>query len=260
MKCKLLIATLMLFVSIAFAGGGGSGGGTPPSNLKAYPTSGTIYYQPPQTGSGNARNSSYTQHLIALSLKFGRPGDWFTGPARGDGRTHAGILELDWFELRNGRILPGPSPYFTFPFFESQCTSYSTLPEYYDDCPTSGISEPSGKLSHGVGSWNASSVSSSTTYWAWIYITPKVNSLLRRNSGDPFDWSLNWSKQEHATPGNPPYAPTRNGTTRCYYTSTERNIWCVQTNRGGYLEDSVQDSRNTPVFRYNSQGSSSWSY
>ena len=265
--CAVLLLT-SLGNSLALGGGRGSGGGggsTPtPRTFNPYPDRGTMHYSPPRTGGGNARNTRSSQHLIALEMNFDNPGDWYTGPARGDGRSHSGIMEIDFWEKRGNRYQTSSRN--TYPFFTPRCTSWSTLPEPYDDCPTSGVSEPKGQISHGIGSWKASSVSKSRTYWGYIYIDPwpsSDRSLIRRD-GDNWDWSLNWSRQEHALPGNPRIAPTDKGTTYCYYRSTERNIWCVQTlssgiRSGGYLKDSVRESSTRPL-RYNRSSRVSWNY
>lgn len=255
----LLAVTLSVFsFSLARGGGGGSSGGGS-SDKKPYPDQGTIYYQPPKTGSGSSKNNSDNKHLIAVRMSFDNPGNWYVGPARGNRGMHAGILEIDFFELQGDRESTRLKK--EYPFFETGCSSYSTLPEYYDDCPTSGVSEPRGKISHGFGSWNASSVSTSRTYWGYIYLTPVPDETprLSRRDGSEFDWSLNWSNQEHDLPGSPRYAPTDSGTTRCYYRNTERNIWCVQSNKGGYLLDSIQESGDRP-FRYNRSDTERWLY
>jgi hypothetical protein len=53
---RALLFVIPFFFTIALANPSGGGGGTP-TDLKPYPTTGTIYYKPPKTGSGSTLNS-----------------------------------------------------------------------------------------------------------------------------------------------------------------------------------------------------------
>lgn len=66
----------------------------------------------------------------------------------------------------NGRTFTGPTvPGIEFDialtqtrYFDS-CTSYNNLPQTnYDDCPTAGVSEPSGGKSFGIGAFDATNI------------------------------------------------------------------------------------------------------
>lgn len=54
-------------------------------------------------------------------------------------------------------------------FFTTTCTSFSNLPDAYDDCPTAGIADPSGPV-FSFGSFSASAIRSSVYYFGgWFF-------------------------------------------------------------------------------------------
>ena len=51
-------------------------------------------------------------------------------------------------------------------YFNS-CTSYSGLPNGYDDCPTAGAVEPPGVKIYSFGSFDADRIQPNTSYWGY---------------------------------------------------------------------------------------------
>ncbi len=49
------------------------------------------------------------------------------------------------------------------------CTSYTTLPDGHDDCPTAGVSDPD-YMGFGFGSFNASTIAPLADYYGIIYL------------------------------------------------------------------------------------------
>jgi len=56
-------------------------------------------------------------------------------------------------------------------FFES-CTSWSDLPNFYDDCDTAGVSDPGGEKVFGVGSFSAREIQPNKWYHAVFNFIP----------------------------------------------------------------------------------------
>lgn len=203
-----------------------SGNGDP------FPKRGTVYYTP--------NNRGTYKDDIRFTLAWDTPGGWWIGPARGDNKTHPGIFEMDFVDTGYLSV------------WDKGCISRSDLPEPYDDCPTSGVSEGGG-LSHGFGSWNASAIVPSRIYNAVVE--------LQRNSTMNTSFKVTWGTLQHnLCSGNPnpsvgewyvgqpekyytcavnwPYMTTEPaGGQVCTFFSTERNIWCVIGARGGVLVD-----------------------
>lgn len=252
-------------MGIALAFGGRPSTPPPPPEPIPFPNRGTLYYQPPLTGYGQTRNDSWDAHLMALSMAWDNPGGWHKGPARGDWQYHPGILEIDFFELQGNRTQKVFGTY-TYPFFQAGCIAFSELQEHYGNCPTSGVSELKGKISHGFGTWNAERIEKSKVYWAWIYLYPNADTWILRYTGDEFDYSLNWSSQEHNLTVNgvdwPPYTPVPGRPEGCTWRSDEKNIWCIQVRgdtkrKPGFLLDSIQETY-TPRLLYGWQSSRPW--
>lgn len=50
------------------------------------------------------------------------------------------------------------------------CTSWSTVPSFYDDCPTAGVSDPTGKTVFSIGSYDALQIPEDTQLYAqWSF-------------------------------------------------------------------------------------------
>lgn len=51
-------------------------------------------------------------------------------------------------------------------YFNS-CTSFTSLPNGYDDCPTAGFGDPPGKKVFSFGSFDAERIQPNTSYWGY---------------------------------------------------------------------------------------------
>lgn len=51
-------------------------------------------------------------------------------------------------------------------YFNS-CTSYSGLPNGYDDCPTAGVADPAGTKIFSFGSFDADQIQANASYWGY---------------------------------------------------------------------------------------------
>ncbi|MFZ5652985.1 MAG: hypothetical protein ACOY42_01080 [Pseudomonadota bacterium] len=59
-------------------------------------------------------------------------------------------------------------------FFTSTCTTYTNLPDGYNDCPTAGTGDPNGPV-FSFGSFDALAIASGTIYFgAWAFTTHGV--------------------------------------------------------------------------------------
>jgi len=57
------------------------------------------------------------------------------------------------------------------------CTSYSTLPDWYDDCPTAGFSD-TGYIGFGYGSFNASAIAPLADYYGILFLHRVIGSQM----------------------------------------------------------------------------------
>lgn len=59
-------------------------------------------------------------------------------------------------------------------FFNSTCTSFTNMPDGYDDCPTAGVADPNGPV-FSFGTFDATALSSSTYMGGWSFSTHMVS-------------------------------------------------------------------------------------
>lgn len=56
-------------------------------------------------------------------------------------------------------------------WYASGCTSWSNLPEAYDDCPTAGVSESEGVIVLSFGSFAGEKIPDYSSYYGWINLS-----------------------------------------------------------------------------------------
>lgn len=97
-----------------------------------YPNQGDLYYD------GASYADSY--------LKWDSPGPWQHSDP---GYEHDLVAHKDYFQ---------------------DCTSWTNLPNGYDDCPTAGVAEPSDMWSFSFGTFHANNIQSSNWYFgSWTF-------------------------------------------------------------------------------------------
>lgn len=94
-----------------------------------YPNTGSFYYD--------------GQWFAESSMTWYDPGSWSTSQP---GYEHDLMVDDTYF---------------------SSCTSYSGLPNGYDDCPTAGTLDPAGKRIYTFGSFDADFIQANTSYWGY---------------------------------------------------------------------------------------------
>lgn len=100
-----------------------------PASATYYPSSGHLYY-----------NGFYYAESV---MRWSSPGPWST--------TQPGY-EHDLMVNDN---------------YWTSCTSYSGLPNGYDDCPTAGVGDPSGKRIFSFGAFDADLIVANQSYWGY---------------------------------------------------------------------------------------------
>lgn len=229
-----------------------------------YPNRGTMYYTP--------RVAKTDDDQVRFTMAWDDPGRWWIGPAR-DGKTHRGVFELDFNEY-NSAILNGGSKY----AFAPGCTSRTDLPSAYDDCPTSAVSD-NNYTSHGLGSWDASSIQPHRIYNTVIFLrrvdrfttmpyynditmgvtaatlqhdlcVPKVSlSGLIVNPSVP---DSNEPKYKTCETSWPQHRPVPGWFQGCSFYSNEYNIWCMIGARGtALIKDGMLDVNQKATFDIN---------
>lgn len=96
----------------------------------------------------------------------------------------------------------------------ADCTSWTSLPDGYDDCPTSGVRDPAGKEIFGFGSFDANRINANTEYYgAWSF-TGGPNGIGHA--------SLHWQEVEHQAVCDTIFGKID-------------SIWCMEGVNGGPL-------------------------
>lgn len=107
-------------------------------------------------------------------------------------------------------------------YFVGNCSAFSNMPDWYDDCGTAGVSDPPGFKIYGAGSYDANAIPANTSFfttWSFdpvILFTPGTIELWAQpveHAFCPFDfpWCMNGAGPSTQLLQNGPWLMHANG-------------------------------------------------